>query len=198
VALGQVTVLKRTRGMVRQIARLEWRCRPPSGDPPRRVLVVYDSRTGNTEKIARVVAECLEADLARVDDGADAGGYDLVVIGTPVISSRPTDEVLRFVERSGGLRNYAAFVTYGAPLWGPISTRKAFDVLSRAAGAAPLASFACRGRHPLIHTYRHHPNEDDLLSAFLFGIRVARRAALADGHRRQPWTRCASASTSSG
>ena len=44
-----------------------------------------------------------------------------------------------------------------------------------AAGAAPVATFTCKGRHALVNTYRSHPNDDDLLAAFLFGMRLVKR-----------------------
>lgn len=196
-ALGQVTVWKRTRGMLRQIARLEWR-RAGAGRPiPARVLVVYDSRTGNTEKVAGAIAECLQADLRRADDLPDARGYDLVVIGSPVLRGRPSPAVMRFLRDNHRLARYAAFVTYGAPVWGPISARKALAVAAGALGAPPIATFACKGRHARFHTYGNHPNGDDLLSAFLFGIQVAKRAQRAAGPGRTSWALRASGSRSS-
>jgi phosphatidylglycerophosphate synthase len=190
--LGPVTVYRRTRGMLRQIARLEWRrdggCRPARGG----VLVAYDSVTGNTEKVAGAIADSLGADLRRVEDIADAGGYKLVVIGSPTLGGRPSRKVLGFLRANPALPDCAAFVTYGAPVWGPISARRAFACFASAAGKAPVATFACKGRHAKIHTYSSHPNEDDLLSAFLFGISLARK------HLREPWTTRNSPNRSSG
>ena len=192
VVLGQVTVLDRVRGMLRQIARAEWRKAPGRGGLPGRVLVAYDSVTGNTRKVAVAIAECLQADLERVTAVRDPEGYDLVVIGSPTISGGPTEKVMRFLRDHPGLRSYAAFVTYGAPGWGPISARKCFAVLARTVGTAPLATFACKGFHARFKTYRGRPDDRDLLMAFLFGIKLARTVG------RRSWTTNRSAGRSCG
>ena len=176
--LAQVTVANRTRGMLRQVARLEWRQAARGRTWGGRALVVYDSATGNTEKVARAIAESLHADLKRVDEveGSEAvDGYDLVVIGTPVIRSRPSGKVAAFLARNPGLRSYAAFATYGAPVWGPIAVRWCLARIERAAPARPIAKFVCKGRHYRFNTYKGRPNDNDLLGAFLFGMRLAKR-----------------------
>lgn len=53
-----------------------------------KVLVSYDSRFGNTERLARAMAQTLaiahEVTVRRVDEGPlDLSGYDLAVIGGP-------------------------------------------------------------------------------------------------------------------
>ena len=112
VLLGPVTIFNRTRGMLRQIARLEWRQKLAASPPPLRVLVAYDSLTGNTEKVAAALAESLHADLRRVEQVRDVRMYDLVVVGSPVISSKPTAKVAAFLSVNAGLP-YALFMTYG-------------------------------------------------------------------------------------
>lgn len=178
VGLGQVTVFNRTRGMVRQIRRLEWRKDHAHRLVAQRALVAYDSRTGNTERVAVAIAECLGADLKRIDDVRDTKDYDLVVIGSPTISSRPSEKVMRFLADAPDLCRYAAFVTYGAPVVGPAKARKALGWCRNMLGVEPVATFMCKGRHALVPMfYRSHPDENDLLSAFLFGIKLAKRCA---------------------
>ena len=176
VVLGQITVLNRARGMLRQIACLEWKERKSQRQPHLRALVTYESRTGNTAKVAGAIAECLGADLKRIEERPNPEGYDLVVVGTPTISSGPTDKILRFLlDRNDGAR-CALFTTYGAPVKGPRSARKALARMSEAAGQKPVATFACKGRHALVRwLYKSRPNDNDLLSASLFGIQLARK-----------------------
>lgn len=63
------------------------------------VLVVYDSQFGNTEKVARAMADALaEASRVEVCRAADASpeliqGYDLVIVGSPTQGFRPTKPV---------------------------------------------------------------------------------------------------------
>jgi len=174
VLLGLATVLNRTRGMVREIHRLEWRRRCAGGTGLPRVLVAYDSITGNTEKVAFAIAESMQAEVKRIEDVSDVRVYDLVVVGSPVMSSKPTVKVSRFLQANSGLTKYAVFVTYGAPVIGPWKVRRALRHLERLAGGPPRGRFVCKGRHALVNTYKGHPNDEDLLGAFLFGMGLAR------------------------
>ena len=173
VVLGQVTVFNRTRGMLREIARLEWRENGGGGRSRGRFLVTYDSNTGNTKKVACAMAECLHADLRPIGESGDIRPYDMVLIGSPVIRGKPTPKVLEFARDEGDLDRYALFFTYGAPVWGPIAARKARESFALAAGAEPAATFACKGYHQKFKTYKGRPNDDDLLSAFLFAMKLA-------------------------
>lgn len=173
LVLGQVTVFNRLRGMLRQVTRLEWEERQAGGAADPKVLVVYDSVTGNTEKVAREIARSLRAELRRADQVRNAESYDLVVVGTPNIRAKPSAKVREFLGRNPRLGNYAAFVTWGMPIWGRISTPRCFAFFRRAQGRRPLATFSCRGRHAKYGTCGGHPNADELLSAFLFGAKLA-------------------------
>ena len=107
-----------------------------------RTLVVFFSRTGTTKKAAEAIAAKLEADLEAVTDktnwsgpigfikggraamkgkssGIDApkndpGGYDLVVIGSPVWAGRITPAIRAYLEKFGpALKRVAFFTTQG-------------------------------------------------------------------------------------
>ena len=176
VVLGQITVLNRVRGMLRQIACLEWKKRGSAGDPHLRALVTYESRTGNTAKVATAIAECLGADLKRIGEGPNPDGYDLVVVGRPTVSSRPTGKILQFLVDRTDRGPSALFTTYGAPVIGPRTARKALTRMTEAMGTEPVATFACKGRHALVRwLHKSRPNGDDLLSASLFGIQLAKK-----------------------
>jgi len=176
VALGQATVYNRVRGMVRQIARLEWRSRNRNADIAGKALVVYDSQTGNTHKVADAIAEALGADIAKVDDADDPSSYDLVVIGTPNIRARPTKKVTAFIEQCrGAIQSCAAFATYGAPVWGRLSTPGCLGAIRKGLGKRPWKTFSCKGVHAKFKTFKGHPTADELLSAFLFGLGLAKR-----------------------
>lgn len=174
IALGQVTVLRRLKGMVRQITRLEWHAKGEAANVPGAVVVIYDSRTGNTEKVARAIAQPLDADVRHVSEVADVYAYDLVVIGTPNIRANPSPAIRSFIEQNPAIEDYATFVTYGAPVWGPISARRCFAALRTALGGRPWGEFSCKGYHASFKTYGGHPTDDELLSAHLFGIRLAK------------------------
>jgi flavodoxin I len=72
-----------------------------------KVLVLYYSRTGNTEKMAKAVAEGAQA-IANVQvelnyfiDAEELGGYDAIIIGTPTYHhDMPVDIKTLFEEAS--------------------------------------------------------------------------------------------------
>jgi phosphatidylglycerophosphate synthase/flavodoxin len=173
--LGQVTVYNRLRGMMREITRSEWQSRERYRQLSKKVLVVYDSQTGNTEKIAYETAECLKADIRKAGEVEDVGAYDLLVIATPNIRGEPTKKIKDFVQARSGVGSYAVIVTYGLPIWGRISTAMCFSWFEKALGSKPIARFSSKGYHAKYKTYKGRPNETDLLRAFLFGVRIAQR-----------------------
>ena len=66
-----------------------------------RRLVIYQSiHHGNTEKIAKEIAKCLEADLKRIDEinGKDLTEYDLIGFGSGIYFFKHHKSLLKFVE----------------------------------------------------------------------------------------------------
>lgn len=86
-----------------------------------KTLVIYDSLYGNTEKVARVVADTLNTKAIRVGDvqESDLHKINIFVIGSPVHGGRPTPEIELFIKNlpDKTLRNVktAAFDTRFAP-----------------------------------------------------------------------------------
>jgi flavodoxin len=70
-----------------------------------KALIVYDTVHGNTEQIARAVAEALapigEVNLRRVGDAgaAELGAVDLLVVGSPTHGGRPTPPVQSLLDK---------------------------------------------------------------------------------------------------
>jgi flavodoxin I len=67
-----------------------------------KVLLVYDSVQGNTEKIARAMAAALEpAEVKVVRPGEvtppDLQSIDLLVVGSPTLGGRPTPPMQKFL-----------------------------------------------------------------------------------------------------
>ncbi len=77
-----------------------------------RVLVVYDSQHGNTEALAKAIGAALAGDVtvvrARDADVAALEGLDLLVVGSPTHSGRPTPSVQAFLDRAPDLRGVRA------------------------------------------------------------------------------------------
>lgn len=104
------------------------------------ILCVYYSRTGNTEKLVKEIAQELKCELVKLDDGVDRGGlggwlrsgmqamarrlppvkpiktafpldvYDLVIIGTPVWAGRCSAPVRSFLSQYGEQLRRTAYV----------------------------------------------------------------------------------------
>ncbi len=73
-----------------------------------RVLLLYDSLTGNTEKVAKSIEEALKGegtDVERLkvsavsDEFVELHDYDLVFLGSPVIQFMPTKAMVKFCQR---------------------------------------------------------------------------------------------------
>jgi len=60
-----------------------------------KALVVYDSKHGNTEKIAQAIGEATGGQVLRVGDvnPADLKGFELVIVGSPTHGGFPTPEI---------------------------------------------------------------------------------------------------------
>ncbi|OGO33183.1 MAG: flavodoxin [Chloroflexi bacterium RBG_16_56_11] len=84
-----------------------------------KVLVIYDSLYGNTEKIARAIAGAVTGDvkLLRVGEAnvAEIGTVDLLIMGSPTQGGRHTKAMRDFLDKipAGSLKNVkvAAFDT---------------------------------------------------------------------------------------
>jgi len=84
-----------------------------------KILVVYDSYFGNTEKVAQAIGEALGDDVAvkrpgEVQNG-ELSGLDLLIVGAPTRGFRPSDGIKDFLKKipSGELKGVkvAAFDT---------------------------------------------------------------------------------------
>ena len=182
VVLGQICVLNRLLGQLREIRRKEALEHLNPARHAGRALVVFDSVSGNTRLVAEQIAAglgCAAAPIARV---GDLSRYDLVVVGSPTHRMRPTEPVRRWLRQNGAPpTRLAVFTTFGMPLWGAVSAPRCLRAMARAWGVKPEARFQCPGFHAKYLTYRGRPNEADLLAAFLFGLKLS---GLLDGSRR--------------
>jgi flavodoxin I len=85
-----------------------------------RALIVYDSVYGNTEKIARAIAEAItpsgEVKVLRAGEAnpSELASFDLLIVGSPTHGGRPTPAVQEFLNKVSKLSqgvNVAAFDT---------------------------------------------------------------------------------------
>ena len=72
-----------------------------------KILIVYDSRSGNTEKMAHAVSEGVgeegvDVEVKRVDDASvdELPGVDGLILGSPVYYGLPTAKIKEFIDDS--------------------------------------------------------------------------------------------------
>ncbi len=133
-----------------------------------KILVVYYSRTGNTEKVARSIADALHADIEPIIDKAQRKGiigylrsgyeagrrretsirplthalrdYDLVVIGTPVWNANVSSPTRTFIARHRkDFKRVAFFCTCGGR-----GAKRAFHEMETASGKNPADVLSLR------------------------------------------------------
>jgi flavodoxin len=149
----------------------------PNGIQQMKILIVYISvHHGNTEKVARTMANALAADLIQVREASAAvlEQYDLIGFGSGIYFGRHHESVLDFVDKLPVLRNKKAFIFSTSGLR-KIPLVHDFDrslkkKLQRK-GFSVIAEFSCRG----LDTYRAtrlvgglnrgRPNAEDLKRA---------------------------------
>jgi flavodoxin len=80
-----------------------------------KVLIVYESTYGNTERIAQVIGEATGGEVCRAGavTPADLATFDLLVVGSPTHGGFPVEEVHSLLEASPALSgiDVAAFDT---------------------------------------------------------------------------------------
>ena len=159
------------------------------------ILIVYSSRTGNTEQVARVIAGAIPGSrVYPVGEAPRPGQGDVVFVGYWVCRGQPDEAA------AGYLRGLAAcpVALFGTLAAWPDSehaarcrARAEALVLEPERGNTVLGSFLCQGRmsgaphHPMTPERRarldeaaKHPNEADFARARAFALdALARRPA---------------------
>ena len=132
-----------------------------------KMMVIYDSVTGNTKKVAEVIAETLKCKSVAVDELAGDGRWDLAVIGTPVHGMRPTARIRGLLDRVSADR-FAFFCTYGVPCLGKKMADSCLGFMSSRSSGKVIGVFRCAGFHQFLKTSKGHPDAADLEAAKVF------------------------------
>ena len=176
--LGQVTVFNRLRGQLRQIKKLEWEQKDRDIDlKDKKVVVIYDSLTGNTKKAAEKISESLSAPCIKPEEGKKLklNSFDLVVFATPNLGRKRTTPAMReLLENKPDIKNYAIVITSGMPLYRHVSGARCIKFFSEKLNKKPVATTNIRGYHSIAKTYANRPNENDLSDVYLFGTDLCR------------------------
>ncbi len=147
-------------------------------------LVIYNSiHHGNTEKVARVVADVLEAKLVKPHevDLKDIEEYDLIGFGSGIYYQKHHRSLFKLIEKLSVVKNKKAFIFSTSGM----RENKIIHAFNRPLrrkllqkGFTIIGDFSCRG----LHTYgpfklvgginKGRPNEEDLKKAEEFARRI--------------------------
>jgi flavorubredoxin len=160
-------------------------------------LIVYASRTGNTDKIAKELAKNFEghgwtSDLKRLPDDYDAKNpdfkfddYDFVCVGSPVISELPLDQIRTVTYGNPELKKLTpgpkcgiVFCTYAGIHLGPMEAAPALKLMEvelmhqlyNVIGSLAIPASMGNFNHPEVYfnDIIDRPNEQDMKDVAAF------------------------------
>lgn len=175
IILGQVTVFNRLKAQLKECAKLDW---IKYRNIDKKVLVVYDSQTGNTEKVAKEAADALCTQAIAIKDATeyDFSSFDLVIFAVPHLGRNIIPPITKaLLEKNLTVKNYALLMTSGMPIKRIISNKKCIKYFTEKLNKKPISTINLKGFHSIAKTYKNHPNEDDLLLAYLFAAKTYER-----------------------
>lgn len=175
IILGQITVFNRLKAQLKECAKLDW---IKYRNIDKKVLVVYDSQTGNTEKVAREAANALGTEAVAIKDATeyDFAYFDLVIFAVPHLGRNIMPPITKaLLEKNLTIKNYALLMTSGMPIKRIISNKKCIKYFTEKLNKKPISTINLKGFHSIAKTYKNHPNEDDLLLAYLFAAKTYER-----------------------
>jgi flavodoxin len=121
-----------------------------------KALVIYDTKHGNTERIAEAIGEAIGAEVRRQGevDPAALQDFDLVIVGSPTHGGWPMEGIHDLLEKElplGGI-DVAAFDTRTSTIWNRLlpfgyAAPRIAEQLGRKGGhmAAPPEGFVVLG-----------------------------------------------------
>ena len=113
-----------------------------------KVLVVYYTQTGNTEKVAMAIHEAVnvQKEILPVAEVKAAAKYELIFCGFPVIAHSVPGKMADFIKGLPKGQKVAFFATHGSLRGGQLP-RQAFEsAAGLAANLMVLGQFGCRGK----------------------------------------------------
>ena len=112
--------------------------------------IFYMSRTGNTKRFAKAIADQTKAPLHDITatQPSETAKFDLVFLGTPVEGSSPTKEIMAFIEAMPTVNGKKAilFVTY--KIFGNKHSMKNMDKKLKEKGFETVLMVSKKGMKP--------------------------------------------------
>ncbi len=175
ILLGQLTVYNRLIAQLKECRKLDW---IKYRNLDKKVIIIYDSMTGNTEKAAFAAAEALCCQAVKVKNLSeqDLSSYDMVILAVPHLGRRimPPD-MINFLEENHNIKNYSLLMTSGMPVKRIFSNKKCIKYFTEKLGKLPFSSINIKGYHSIAKTYKNRPNDNDLLDVYLFAAKLYER-----------------------
>ena len=132
--------------------------------------IIYDSRGGNTRKLADAIAEELEAEAVDVSVTATVPGTGVLFLGSGYYGGKPGKNILKFIETHDFRgRRVALFGTSGG---GKGLEVEAMAEALKGKGATVIGKYYCSGQF-LLFVSQGHPNVTDLDAARKFAREMA-------------------------
>ena len=137
------------------------------------IKVIYQSKTGNTEKVAVSIATATGIRSESIGSAKKMENVDLLFIGAGIIGGKVDASMLSFIAGldSTKVKNAAIFGTYG---W----QKKGLEVMKellKAQGINVLdEAFGCKGKFWAIFNSKH-PDDKDLSNAVTFANRAIKQ-----------------------
>jgi flavodoxin len=129
------------------------------------IQVLYDSRGGNTRKIANAMAEEMGTKAASVKSASMGPGNDVLFLGSGCYGGKPGKDMQKFIEINDFRgRRVALFGTSGG---GQGQEVKAMEEALKGKGAGVAGSYYCPGKMFLLFS-RGHPDAADIAAARKF------------------------------
>jgi len=113
-----------------------------------RVLIAYQSQTGNTRKVAEAIYNAVPEpkEIKPLKDVESLDGYGLVFLGFPVQGSGPNPKAKAYLENNTGGKRVALFITHAAPEDAPEMPESIQKFRDAAMGAEVVDVFHCQGQ----------------------------------------------------
>jgi flavodoxin len=147
------------------------------------LLVLYSYHHMNTEKVAKVMAKVLDAQITTPlqVNPADLGDYDIVGFGSGIYSAKHHESLLDLADRLPQVDRKGAFIFSTSAIMGKAKVAKDHSLLReklQARGYVIVGEFSCRGfnTNSFLKLFggmnKGRPNADDLRHAEEFALNL--------------------------
>jgi flavodoxin len=147
-------------------------------------LVVYYSKSGNTEKVAFAIGAGIGVKPRRIEEinPSSVSGYDLIVLGSPVHGGKPSAPIMDFISRLPKMDGKKAAVFCTKSIAGDKPTMAVMEKALKDKGMTILGGFSAVGLSRFFADFgprifhRGHPSADELKRADEFGKNLVAKA----------------------